>query len=542
MNRYGRGGRKFLSTIFSLLCIGALSYAGYFLYKKNILFELQLKELIREKQDAERAVKVVPTIVRSAATPATTWMDVQLQVKNTVVKIVSDIAAFNWIEPYKTPSVSRASGSGFFINSDGDIVTNYHVVSQARQLQIEIPALGTERLLVEVVGVCPERDIALLRLAERSKKKILSELGKIPFLKFGNSDEVRRGQDVLALGFPLGVKALKSTQGIVSGRERIDLIKQSCIQTTAPLNPGNSGGPAIDSSGEIIGINFAGVVQAQNVGYIIPINDVKSAIKDMYKIKLLRRPILGCLLARANEDMLQFLGNPQPGGFYVAKVYKNMMLEKVGVQAGDMIYEVNGYKVDRYGHATVPWNEDKVSVMDVLDRLEVGDKVYMDIYRRGKRKEVEFTLEPRFILPVRFIYPDFEKIDYETIGGMVVMELAQNHVPLLAEQSHGLISYELPEKQYDPSLIVSYVQPTSIVSKLRLIAPGSILEEVNGEKVDSLEDFRRAIRKSKMSRFLTIKTQQHLVGVFSVDNIVEDEDRLAAIYQSKKSALIDEIA
>ena len=171
-------------------------------------------------------------------------------------------------------------------------------------MQIEIPILGVEQLPVEIVGVSPERDIALLRLTPRSKEKIKKALGELPFLKLGNSDAVRRGQEVLALGYPLGVQALKSTQGIVSGRERIKLIKQSCIQITAPLNPGNSGGPSINAAGEVIGINFAGVIAAQNVGYILPINDLKAAIKDLYKIRLLRRPVLGCLLEPAKEAML----------------------------------------------------------------------------------------------------------------------------------------------------------------------------------------------------------------------------------------------
>jgi serine protease Do len=438
--------------------------------------------------------------------------------------------------------VSRSGGTGFFINSDGNIVTNYHIVNQARLVQVEIPALGVERLPVKIVGVCPERDIALLRLTAQTKKRVLKELGKIPFLKLGNSDEVRRGQSVLALGFPLGVEGMKSTQGIVSGRERVPLIKQACIQTTAPLNPGNSGGPSINTSGEVVGINFARMLKAQNVGYIIPINDVKSAINDLYKIKLLRRPVLGCLLEPANGDMIRFLSNPEPGGFYIAHVFKNMLLEKVGVKAGDMIYRLNGFQVDRFGRANVPWNEDKVSMLEILDRLEVGDKVYMTIYRKGEKKEIEFMLEPRFLQPIRYIYPDFEKVDYETMAGLVVMELAQNHIPILAENSHGLLAYQSPEKQYESALIVSYVQPTSLANKLRLLYPGMIINEVNGEKVKTLEQFRSAIRRSKSTRFVTIKTKEHWRVVFEVDNIVRDEDRLSKIYNFKKSPLVDAIA
>ena len=342
--------RKKLSIIFLLSSMFLfLSATTFYFYRKFSFINYQIQKFSKELEEEKAAVKITPKIVKPGKTSATTWVDIQRQVKNTVVKIVTDVAAFNWLEPYKTPGVSKSAGSGFFINSNGDIVTNYHVVNQARLVQIEIPALGVERLKVKIVGVSPERDLALLRLTNKTRKRIEKELGKIPFLKLGDSDAVRRGQEVLALGYPLGVQSLKSTQGIVSGRERIDMIKQSCIQTTAPLNPGNSGGPSIDSAGRVVGINFAGVVQAQNVGYIIPINDVKSAIKDLHEIKLLRRPVPGCLLEPSNEAMLSFLNNPKPGGFYVSTVYKNMMFEKVGIKAGDMIYEVNGFKLDKFG-------------------------------------------------------------------------------------------------------------------------------------------------------------------------------------------------
>ena len=544
-----RGPFKLFKTVFLLISIGfigfigAIGYGGYYLYKDHRALKNKVLFMASRETSVSSPVSVVPTILKADSTSATTWIDVQRQVKNTVVKIVTDVAAFNWLEPYKTPAVGKSGGSGFFINGNGDIVTNYHVVTEAQFVQIEIPVLGAERLPVEIVGVAPERDLALLRLTPYAKGRIKKELGAIPYLQLGDSDKVLRGQNVLALGYPLGVQSLKSTQGIVSGRERVRMIKQSCIQTTAPLNPGNSGGPAINASGQVIGINFAGVSQAQNVGYIIPINDVKAAINDLHNYKLLRRPVLGCLLSPANDDMIKFLKNPQPGGFYVPRVFENMLLEKVGVQAGDMIYEINGFQVDRFGRARVPWNEDdKVSMLEILDRLEVGDKIDMVIYRNGERRVVDFVLEPRFIQPIRHIYPDFEEVDYETIAGLVVMELAQNHIPLLAENSHALLAYGQPDKQYESALAVTYVQPTSLSNKLRLVYPGMIITEINGEKVKTLKEFRSAVRKSRSTRYLTIKTQEQWFVVFSVDNIVADEDRLAMRYQFKKSNLISEIS
>lgn len=540
MSRYNKN----LSFLFvsCFLLIGGFVAGSFYLYRQVKDVRKKLAEVSYAVEQETKSVKIVPQVVSGDKSDRISWIDVQLQAKNTVVKVVTDVAAFNWLEPYKTPGVSKGMGTGFFINSDGDIVTNYHVVNQARLVQIEIPALGVEQLKVKIVGVSPERDLALLRLTNKAKEKIKKVLGDIPFLKLGNSDAVRRGQEVLALGYPLGVQSLKSTQGIVSGRDKVKMIQQSCIQTTAPLNPGNSGGPTINSLGEVIGINFAGVIQAQNVGYIIPINDVKAAIKDLHKIKLLRRPTVGCLLEPSNEAMLAYLGNPKPGGFYIAKVYKNLMFDKVGIKDGDMIYEMNGFTLDKFGRATVPWNEDKVSVVDILARLEVGDKVDMIIYRNGERKEIDFILEPRLLLPIRFMYPDFEKIDYDTIAGLVVMELSHNHIPFLVENANNLLTYHVQENHYKSALLLSYVQPTSLSDKMRLLFPGMIIKEINGAKVKTLKDFREAVKKSRSTRFFTIRTKENIYVVFSVENILHDEDRLSQIYQFKKSSLIDAIA
>jgi len=482
------------------------------------------------------AEDVVPTSMM-------TWMELQKSIHNSIVKVVCDVATFNWFEPYKAPELSSASGSGFFINEEGDIVTNFHVVDQARLVQIEIPALGAERLEVEIVGVSPERDLALLSLTPQAKEKIKKELdGRIPFLRLSDSDTVARGQDVLALGYPLGFQALKSTQGIVSGRERVGSINRLCIEITAPINPGSSGGPAINSAGEVIGINFSGRLEAQNVGYVIPINDVKNIIKDLYKIRLLKNPCLGCFFESVGEDMLKYLNNPVNGGIYVTEIIKNMLGDKIGIKVGDLIVELNGFAIDRFGLVNVPWDEDKISVIDIVNRLEIGDKLNVGFYRDGERKEISCILEPPFLSPIRYQYPGYETIDYETIAGMVVMELTQNHISLLAEHEHGLYAYELPENQHEPVLLISYIQPTSLMSKLMLIFSGMIIKEVNGQPVKSLKDFRTAVRESKKTNFFTVCTKDNWFAALAVDNIVADEDRLAEMYSFKKSKLIDEIA
>lgn len=464
------------------------------------------------------------------------WLDVQNKVKDTVVQIFVQANIFNWLEPYKSPEQYESFGSGFFINDKGYILTNFHVVNQASSVQIQIPSFGRERFNIEIIGVCPDKDLALLKLTNESLDQIKKRLGKIPFLSLGNSDIVVRSQEVLALGYPLAQERLKSTLGIVSGRER-----SGFIQITAPLNPGNSGGPALNFAGEVIGINFAGILEAQNVGYIIPINEVKNSVKDLYKVKLLRKPFLGCLFSIATSGLAKYLSNPDSGGWYIMQVFEGTILNKIGVKEDDMLYEINGYKLDLYGELSVPWSEDKISFIDFLNRFKVGDQIDLVIYRKGQRKEFKFKLNDDYLPPVRKVYPEYEPnmIDYEIIGGMVVMSLSLNHIIMLLEKAPELAKYIKPEAQHEPALIITHILPDSQAKNTRILSSGSIIDQVNGINVSTLEQFRKAVEKCKKGGYLTIKTKDKTFVAISVDEMLKDEDMLSSRYYYKKSKLIE---
>ncbi len=468
-----------------------------------------------------------------------TWTDIQKRIKDAVIQIFVQQTSFNWIEPYKTPRIIEAFGSGFFINDNGDILTNYHVVEEASSIQIQIPSLGKQQLDVEIIGVSPDRDIALLRLTTESKNIIKQLLGSIPYIEFGNSDALIRTQEVLALGYPLGQQTLKSTQGIVSGRE------MSYIQITAPLNPGISGGPSLNTEGKVIGINTCGFPDAQNVGYIIPISEIKSAVNDLYKVKLLRRPLLGGIFIPTTQDLVQFLKNPGEGGWYVSRVLENSSLDKVGLCPGDMIYEINGHKVDKYGEVSVGWAEEKVSVFALLNRYIVGDKVHLVVYRKGERKDFRFELQATEMLPVRKIFPEFEKVDYEVFGGMVVMELTLNHVFTMIQGSPNFIKFTKPGSQDKSYLVITKVLPNSAAAKVKCLFSGSILDTVNGHKVRTLNDFRESVLKHN-SKYISVQAQdpvsETVFAVLPIDKILKQEDELSRRYFYPKSVLLNNLA
>lgn len=477
---------------------------------------------------AEPTRAINPAVVERVISSSQLWRPVQDRVRDTVVQIFSQVAAMDLLQPFRTPQQGVGCGSGFFISEDGDLITNAHVVDQAKAVWIQIPSLGKRILDVQVVGVSPERDIALLRLSPESLEIIRKELGSVPFLPLGDSDLVRRSDDVLALGYPLGQQSLKSTTGVISGRE------QNLIQMSAAINPGNSGGPLVNNRGEVVGINTSGIVEAQNVGYAIPINDLKIALPDLHKIQLLRKPFLGVLFNNATEALTEYLGNPAPGGCYVVEVVKGSTLDRAGVQGGDMIYEINGYPIDIYGEMRLPFGEDKISIVDYVSRLAIGETLSLTVYRQGSRKEFSVTFGIPERPAIHEIYPGYEEVDYEIFAGMVVMPLYLNHLPMLANRAPGLAKFAETRNQNEPALVITHIFPNSQVYRSRSLPVGCTLNEINGMKVSTLEDFRAAVTKGMDAKFLTIKAtdnvtrkSENLLVVLPWNKVLEEEPKLA---------------
>ncbi len=452
-----------------------------------------------------------PNIVERVISSSQLWGPVQEKVNDTVVQVFSHILQTDLLRPYAPPIQGSASGSAFFINDKGFLVTNAHVVNEAAGIWIQIQSLGKRIIDVDIVGISPDRDLALLKVSDEGLELMRKELGGVSYLPLGNSDLVRRSDDLLALGYPLGMQALKSTTGVVSGRE------DGLIQISAPINPGSSGGPTLNTRGEVIAVNSSGIVEAQNIGYAIPINDLKIILNDLQKVKLLRRPFLGVLFNNANEALTEYLGNPPPGGCHIVEVIPNSPLDKVGVKRGDMIYEINGHEVDMFGEMKLPFSEDKLSIINYVSRLKLGEQIRLTVYRNGIRKEFELTFDLSEKQPIREVYPGFEQLDWEVFAGMVVMPLMLNHLPLLGKHAPGLSKYIETKYQAEPVLIITHIFPNSQLYRSRSLPVGATINEVNGIRVRTLEEFRQAIKKSEQNNFLTIRAS---------DNVTRKSDNL----------------
>lgn len=459
----------------------------------------------------------------------------QDSVEQAVVQVFSQVVRFDWLEPYSTSDQFETRGSGFFIDARGSIITNAHVVDQAQSIWIQIPAFGQKIFFVDLVGFCPERDMALLRLSEDDKNFIDSVIGSIPFLPLGDSDLLKRTDPVLVFGYPLGQYRVKSSTGVVSGWESAG--GRSWIQITAPINPGNSGGPLVDNRGNVVGIAVSAVFSSQNVGYAIPINELKIILKDLSVFGLVRCAHLGVVFSFGSDALASSLGNPLPSGYQICKVLMRSLADKAGVKVGDMLYEFNGLRVDAYGDVSSPWSTDKISIQDLLSRLLIGAPINMGIYRDGKKHEIACTWELTDPLPVRIIYPDYEEVDYEVIAGMVVMQLTDDHIELLADQAPYLFDYTKVEKRAEAVLVLSHLLPGSLAQLSRNLNPGAIIVELNGQKVGTLASFRLALRQSLSTGFLMVKTEDNITVSFNLVEVIAEESRLSEYFGYQLSSL-----
>src|SRR5438477_4323417 len=180
----------------------------FYLYRNQLKLENQWEQS-QQKTLFSPVTQANGLINESLVSTAQLWRPVQDRIRDTVVQLFVQISAIDLLEPYKTPQQGTACGSGFFINDQGYLITNAHVINSAKSVWGQIPSLGKRIIDLEVVGISFERDLALMRVTDESRELITRELGGIPYLPLGDSDLVRRSDEVLAVGYPLGQQCFK---------------------------------------------------------------------------------------------------------------------------------------------------------------------------------------------------------------------------------------------------------------------------------------------------------------------------------------------
>jgi len=303
------------------------------------------------------------------------------------------------INPYRVADrVEHVVGSGFIIDGEGLALTNSHVVFGRQSLTVRLQD-GTT-LPARLLGADPLFDIAVLQIPKPKD-------GKLPVLALGDSNGVRVGEDVLALGNPLGLDQ-SLTRGIVSAVNRVlpptfFSLQEPLIQVDTPINHGNSGGPLLNRCGEVIGITTAIISDAQNIGLVIPINLAKAALPGLLKDGHIARPWLGFHGQFIDNDLKRLLRLPLRTGFLIEAVEPGSPAEQAQLQGGDMEMTIAGDDFLLGGDIITIMNGKRLdspeSVINALQELKVGGELSLTIFREGKIQEVKYKLPERPLLP-----------------------------------------------------------------------------------------------------------------------------------------------
>ncbi len=359
-------------------------------------------------------------------------------------------------------------GSGFIVKVDKKkkkvyLLTNNHVIENATVIKVKFKN-GTV-LKGEVVGKDKLSDVAVVSVPFEEDIEKYAEKYK---LKLGDSDKLKVGQSVIAIGSPLGLTETV-TMGIVSAldREIEGHPGEGFIQTDAAINPGNSGGPLINVDGEVIGINTAIIMGAQGLGFAVPINQAKWVMDQILKYGKVKRSKIGVYIQPLTPELAKHFGVKK--GVLVSQVQKGGPAEKAGIKPGDIIIAVNGKEV-----------EDVNDLQKLIMRNPPGTKVKITVIRNGKKKDIEV---------VTTSWEEEEDVkgsmqELEAKYGLIVKDIT----PELVEK------YRIPKVPYGVLVYgVKYGSPADQAG----LRSGDIILTVNKKPVKSAEDFWKIVKKAE---------------------------------------------
>lgn len=367
---------KILIVLFAL----AAGFAGAYILQKVSPQKIQLVSGGHAPVHLASYNAVTPENAVDFTTAAEMSIHAVVHVKTVVrqeVPLFNDPWGF-WGRQYNQERIQQGSGSGVIITDNGYIVTNNHVVDGAEQVEVTLNDNRTFK--AKVVAADPSTDIALLKIDQKN----------LPYIMYGNSDDLKIGEWVLAVGNPFNLTSTV-TAGIVSAKARnIGILPgnykiESYIQTDAAVNPGNSGGALVNTHGELVGINAA---IASNTGsytgysFAIPVNLVKKVIADMIEFGAVQRAFLGVNLREVDSDLANELNLKEIKGVYVNDVVKGGAAEEAGILKGDLIVKVDDVPVN-----STPMLQEQIA------KHRPGDKITVTTLRNGKEKMVAAVLE-----------------------------------------------------------------------------------------------------------------------------------------------------
>ena len=372
-------------------------------------------------------------------------------------------------QPQQSQRPVRGVGSGVIVNSDGYILTNHHVVDGALEVRVELTDNRT--FTAKLVGSDPPSDLAVLKIDARN----------LPAVTMGDSDKVRVGDPVLALGNPMGI-GQTVTSGIVSAKGRTtgmsDGSFEDFLQTDAAINRGNSGGALVNTNGELIGINSQILSPSGGsigIGFAIPSNMAKAVMDQLMKTGKVRRGMMGVTIQPVDADLASSLNLPAARGAIITSVQPGGPAERAGIQRGDVVTSINNQPI-----------VDHNALRNQIASIAPGSTANVTVFRNGREQNMQVALAE---LPDRQ-RSETEEESSNGNGAGTNDRFGLSLQPLTAEMAsrYGLAAD-------DQGLVVTRVDPESNAATAG-IRQGDLIQEVNRQPVRSIVGFTTAMRAS----------------------------------------------
>lgn len=401
------------------------------------------------------AEQLVPTVVSIRVTRLVSTSDLQKYHDRDELR---DLFRFRIPKEYR----QHGSGSGIIVSSDGYILTNVHVVQNAQKLNVLLA--DNREFKAEIVGLDPLTEVAVIKVSARD----------LPVVRFGDSDSLRVGEWVLAIGNPLDLRSTV-TAGIISAKGRqIDIMQdrysiESFLQTDAAINPGNSGGALVNLRGEVIGVNTAIATETgynAGFGFAIPINLARKIMSDLIEKGKVERGYLGISMQSVDGKKARALGLDRPQGVFVEEVLRDSPADKSGLKTKDVILTVNGQSVNKSNQ-----------LQAMIARKSPGQNVRLEIVRKRKPMTVDVRLGVRQETDVQ-VAKKTARHSFENLG------IAVEDITTSWASDTGYIG--------PAGALVVGVERYSPVEESGL-REGDVIVEINDRIIDGKESFQQAL-------------------------------------------------
>jgi len=365
-------------------------------------------------------------------------------------------------------------GSGVIIDGKrGFILTNAHVIAQSETISV---ALKDEReFQAQIVGVDPDSDLAILKIGNQED---------LPAIAMGESQDLMIGETVVAIGNPFGFSHTVTT-GVISALNRSirtdSTVYHDFIQTDASINPGNSGGPLLNIHGELIGINTAIYAKAQGIGFAIPINKAKRIVTDLIQYGEVVLSWTGLFLQDLDKDLAHYLGVPADKGVIVKEIEPGSPAMIAGIRKGDIILALDKIQI----HSVLDYQQ-------ALKNFSVGSKIKITFLRNTQQKTRSLTSS---------VFPENRALDLaDKLLGVLVEDISPKN-----RQKHQISATE--------GVVISKVAPQSYLADIG-VDVGDVIRQMDDQTISSVEDFKRAIIKSRQKKTLVILVQRGEQGYY----------------------------